>query len=373
MASAEGLKEVGYFDCAGGGQIRIDGTIAYIGHMANPFGTSIVDVADPKNPKLLSHTGMPDGTHSHKVHAQGDIMVRNHELIGPGKPDDFHTGVGIYDVSDKTSPKLITTWDTIGRGVHRFDFDGRYIYFASTYEGYHGPIMVVLDLQDPANPVEVCKWWIPGQWEAGGEEYPWGDGPAPRCHHPLRMGNRLYMSYWHHGFFILDIDDLSDPKMVSTFNTGPTFPHPTHTALPIPFDIDGHRYLVVADEDVAKLRPHGPAFMWVFDITDETNPIPVSSYQVDGLGYAGTPAEPMSGCHQPSEIVTGTVIPFAWFAEGVRLIDIANPHEPTEVGHFKPDPQPGCDRLSTNDITVDDRGLIYVIDRMRGLHIIEQT
>ena len=60
----------------------------------SPFGTSIVDVADPKNPKLLSHIEMPEGTHSHKVHAQGDLMVRNHELIGPGKPDDFHTGVG---------------------------------------------------------------------------------------------------------------------------------------------------------------------------------------------------------------------------------------------------------------------------------------
>ena len=41
MASAEGLKEVGYFDCAGGGQIRVDGTTAYIGHMANPFDTCV--------------------------------------------------------------------------------------------------------------------------------------------------------------------------------------------------------------------------------------------------------------------------------------------------------------------------------------------
>ena len=51
MASAKGLKEVGYFDCAGGGQIRVDGRTAYIGHMANPFGTSIVDIADPKEPE----------------------------------------------------------------------------------------------------------------------------------------------------------------------------------------------------------------------------------------------------------------------------------------------------------------------------------
>ena len=78
MASAEGLREVGYFDCAGGGQIRVDGTTAYIGHMANPFGTSIVAFAAPKNPKLPYHTEMPEGTHAHKVHAVGDIMVRNH-------------------------------------------------------------------------------------------------------------------------------------------------------------------------------------------------------------------------------------------------------------------------------------------------------
>ena len=92
MASAQGLREVGFFDCAGGGQIRVDGNTAYIGHMANPFGTSVVDVGDPKNPRLLSHTGMPEGTHSHKVHAQGDIMVRNHELIGPGNPKNFQPG-----------------------------------------------------------------------------------------------------------------------------------------------------------------------------------------------------------------------------------------------------------------------------------------
>ena len=36
----------------------------------------------------------------------------------------------------------------------------RYMYFSSTIEGYRGPIMVVLDLQDPQKPVEVCKWWI---------------------------------------------------------------------------------------------------------------------------------------------------------------------------------------------------------------------
>ena len=46
----------------------------------------------------------------------------------------------------------------------------------------------------------------------------------------------------------------------------------------------------------------------------------------------------MSGCHQPSERFTGTVIPFAWFAQGLRLVDIADPFAPREVGHYLPDP-----------------------------------
>ena len=73
------------------------------------------------------------------------------------------------------APKLISQWMTPGGGVHRFDFDGRYAYISPTATGYVGNIVMILDLADPAKPVEVGRWWIPGQWEAGGENYPWRD------------------------------------------------------------------------------------------------------------------------------------------------------------------------------------------------------
>jgi hypothetical protein len=38
---------------SGGGQIVVDKGTAYIGHMASPLGTSIVDVRDPKNPNVM--------------------------------------------------------------------------------------------------------------------------------------------------------------------------------------------------------------------------------------------------------------------------------------------------------------------------------
>jgi hypothetical protein len=373
VQSSQNTKQIAHIDCPGGGQVWVDGTTLYIGHMRAPSGTTIVDIADPRNPKVLAVVDVPQGWHSHKVRAQNGIMIVNHEKLGPDGAWEFGGGLGIYDVSKPASPKQIGKWVTGGRGVHRYDFDGRYAYISPTVEGYVGNIVMILDLIDPTKPVEVGRWWIPGQWQAGGEEYPWANWTQPRCHHPLRMGDRLYVSYWHHGLFILDISDLSKPVAIAHTNTSPAFPHPTHTCLPMPTPLKGRNIMVVADEDVAKLRPSAPAFTWIYDITEERCPVPISTFQVPGLDKDGSPQPPMMGCHQPSERFKGTIIPFAWFAQGLRLVDIADPFAPKEVGHYMPDAPKGAEMASSNDVTIDDRGLIYLIDRIRGVDIIETS
>ena len=171
--------------------------------------------------RLLARIDIPEGWHSHKVRAANGIMIVNHEQLGKAGRRISAAGSAIYDVSKPAAPKLITKWMTAGKGVHRYDFDGRYAYISPTAEGYIGNITMILDLADPAKPKEVGRWWIPGQWQAGGEAYPWGDGVAPRCHHPLRVGDRLYVSYWHHGLYILDISDMAKPKAIAQLNTQP--------------------------------------------------------------------------------------------------------------------------------------------------------
>ena len=108
----------------------------------------------------------------------------------------------------------------------------------------------------------------------------------------------------------------------------------------MPQPLKGRNIMVVADEDVAKLRPSPPAFTWIYDITVEQMPLPIATFQVPGLDTDGSPQPPMTGCHQPSERFNGTIIPFAWFAQGLRLVDIADPFAPKEVGHFLPDAPP---------------------------------
>ena len=171
-------------------------------------------------------------------------MVTNREVMpfkGSAVPDGFKGGNAVYDTSAPegfkgglgdlrrarrpasrgTSPTGPPAAPGMA-GVHRFDFDGRYAYISPTVDGYLGNIVMILDLKNPAKPEEVGRWWMPGQWTAGGETPTWG-GSAHRCHHPLRAGNRLYTSYWHGGFVILDIDDMSKPKLMSHVDWSPPF------------------------------------------------------------------------------------------------------------------------------------------------------
>lgn len=381
MATAKGVREVGYFDCIGGGQIVVDGNYAYIGHVNTTDGTTIVDVSDPKKPKHVANVRTNPGLHAHKVRVANGLMLvnREHPPRPKGPPLTAEelaepVGLGIYDVSDPGKPKLITLWKCAGNGVHRFTFDGRYAYISPEIEGYAGNIVMILDLKNPAQPQEVGRWWMPGQWTAGGETPTW-EGRAHRCHHPIRMGDRLYVSYWHGGAVILDIADMSKPKLVGAIDTSPPFPWPTHSCVPVPFPIMGRKWMLVADEDVLPLdggmRSEMPAFMWMMDITEETRPTPVGSFQVEGVN--GKQNIWMTGCHQPVEELTSTEVPFAWFAQGLRFVDIANPQAPKEVASYMYDPAPGESRVCANDVFVDKRGLVYVIDRVRGFNIVERV
>src|SRR5215831_1492265 len=79
---ARNVRRHGHLDLAGAGQVTIAGRHAYVGHIPNKdqIGTSIVDISDPKNPRLVATVKLDDPeSHSHKVRVVGDVMVVNHE------------------------------------------------------------------------------------------------------------------------------------------------------------------------------------------------------------------------------------------------------------------------------------------------------
>src|SRR5882724_9807858 len=73
MGQGSGIREVAWIDIAGGGQVVLDGNTAYVGHMQPPHGTSVLDVTDPANPKIVASIDIPPGLHSHKVRVANDV------------------------------------------------------------------------------------------------------------------------------------------------------------------------------------------------------------------------------------------------------------------------------------------------------------
>jgi hypothetical protein len=427
-ALARNVRRIGHLDLPGAGQVTVAGNYAYVGHIPNKdnLGTSIVDISDPNNPQLVATVTLDDpASHSHKVRVAGGLMVVNHERnptpVGrraeqlPGVRRELRETLGrepsraelaqklsvtetdlvtietaekqpyrnggfrIYDVGNPAAPKLIHHRLTGGIGVHRFDMDERYAYISTEMDGFVGNILVIYDLRNPAKPEEISRWWMPGQNLAVGEKPSWS-GKRHRLHHALRFGDEMWASCWHGGFRIIDIADLKKPKTAASYNYHPPFPEPTHTVVPVPVKLGGRRIAIAIDEEdqaqstneeqARRGRPH--AGMSVFDVSDHANVKALSLFEVSELDspFARTPGARF-GAHQFHERMAGTLVFAVWFSAGLRVVDVADPSSPREVGYFIPEPLSGRSAPQSNDVVLDQRGLIYVVDRHVGFDVLE--
>ena len=396
MTPARNVTRLAHLDLPGAGQVSVVGKYAYVGHIANKrrLGTSILDVSDPRQPRLLTQIFLEESdSHSHKARVVGDLMIVNVEQnmgkLGRKAENSFSErdlsygagGFKVFDISNREKPKLVTHHKTYGRGVHRFDMDAKYAYLSTEMEGYVGNILVIYDLRDPARPAEVSRWWLPGQHVAGGEQPTW-NGRRNRLHHALRFGDELWAGCWHAGVRVIDVSDIRAPRTVGEYNYHPPYPEPSHTFMPVPGPIGGRRIaLAIDEEDHAhsaeemerrRGRPHG--CLWVLDVSDLSRITALSLFELSELDSPWSRAAPgRFGAHQFQEHAQGTLAYCAWFAGGLRIVDVADPMAPREVGHFIPEPAPGTAAPQTNDVDVDGRGLVTIVDRYAGFDILEFT
>ena len=392
---AKNVKRLSRLELPGAGQVTVEGKHAYVGHITNKegLGTSILDVSDPRNPRVLKQIFLEEkDSHSHKARVAGDILIVNveqnmgkggrKEADGSSQTNSYQEGgFKIYDISNREKPRLITHHRTHGRGVHRFDMDERYAYISTEMEGYVGNILVIYDIGNPAKPEEVSRWWLPGQYTAGGETPTW-QGRRNRLHHALRFGDEMWAGLWHGGIAVIDVSDIRKPRTLGSYNYHPPFPEPSHTFMPVPEPIGGKRIAVAIDEEDhahsademerRKGRPHG--CLWVFDVSDLQNIKPLSIFEVSELDSPWSRATPgRFGAHQFQEHMRpgDTRVYCTWFSGGLRIVDVADPSAPQEVGYFIPEPAAGKAAPQSNDVDVDRNGLIYLGDRYAGLDILE--
>jgi hypothetical protein len=364
--------------------------IAYLANESGATGMSVVDVTDPKNPGILVQVPAENNAvRFNSLSMSGNILAVARQTQSAGQTP---AGLTIYDASQPENLKRLAHFNTSGpfsRGCHFVWFvDGRYAHMSTGMPDFKpttsndDQIYVIVDLKDPEHPVEVGRWWLPGQ----------KDGEKPLARHPqFDTGHRLhnvnvlpskpdraYTGWIDSGAAILDISDMQKPKLLSQWNPHPPGPGFTHTAVPHL----ARNLMVVSDEAVQDDCKDAHKRIWVLDISKETSPVLLSTAPIPDPevyckrgGRFGAHNQHENHAQPTAKELHNTVVG-SFFNGGVRIYDISKPTTPQEIAFFVPKAPVGSSVKSSqiNDVFVDETGVIYAIERFAGgLYILEYT
>jgi hypothetical protein len=352
-------------------------------------GTTILDIADPANPKILAHIpGLP-GANGRAVQVVEKYLDGRDYILRNQEAGTF-TGFEIWDVTEKLNPRMVSRIGPL-QTAHKSWWDAHtgLAYLSGEAPGWRGQHLIIYDLKNPREPKWVLNWGLPGQRP----EDPPPPGRGLSLHHPVILGNRAYLSYLRGGdMVILDITDKKEPKMVAHLDFSPPFSG-IHTTSPflsmkVPNFTEGfgdvRDFLVICEEALdaefqcREIRKQ----LYIVDATEETNPIPVATFKVpdgDFCKRGGRFGPHQFAETQDGEVISGSLLYIAYFSAGLRVVDISNPFMPKETGYYIPETtdqtKPRLKKvIQTNDADLDYRGLIYITDRAgTGLHVLEYT
>jgi hypothetical protein len=355
--SSCGLRLVARSDLGGYGdgmQLLREGDALYVGHFGiSGMGTSVLDVSDPSLPRLVEQRPASPGTHTHKVQVADGLLLVNEEQFRGGA--GHAAGLLVFDVaSDPLAPKLVGRLESGGLGVHRIVWlGGRYAHASATPAGFDDRIWIVIDLADPERPQEAARWWLD-------ESHP--EGRRYAAHHALLDGTTAYLGYGDAGMVVLDVVDITRPRLLARLEWEGG--GDTHTCLPLP----GRKLVVVTDEQVAD-GPAEPRLVRIVDVADRSEPrvvgvcpAPEADFATRGLRFGPHNLhENRPGSYRSERLVFVT-----YFNAGLRVYDVEDPERPREVAHWLPAPPPGQAAPQTNDLFVDAGGLVWVTDRIGG-------
>jgi len=440
-AEAMNMRLVGYNDLQARSayqpviQKQGDRYIAYIGHHGgtqaipkpiNPMtgqaefnGTSIIEVTDPAHPKYLTHIPGTEG-----LGEQGGaqmVRVCAGKDLPKGDPNKFYLlrvfggqGHEVWDVTDAAKPVLVSRPVTGLRDTHKswWECDTGIAYLVSGPPGWRVRRMAqIFDLSDPAHPVFIRDFGLPGQ-------EPGATGAIPAdMHGPISTGpagNRVYFGYGTDKGGVLQIVDrdklLNGPKEPTPANL--RYPeigklelsawngaHTTFPMLKMPIaefarDKDGglRDIVMIVNEQIQNECNEARQMVWFADVTLEKTPTMISTFAVPEASGHFCERGGRFGAHSSNESMASVyykkVAMVTFFNAGVRAIDVRNPYQPKEIGYYIPAITEATDKrcvqadgrerckvaIQTNNVEIDDRGYVYIVDRANtGMHILELT
>ena len=404
--------------------------IAYIGHHGgkalNPLtgaiesnGTSVVDVTDPRAPKLVSHIPGEPG----EGERGGAQMVRVCDGAALPRADKSRVYLlrtygeaahEIWDVTDPVKPVLQTTVVKGLHGTHKnwWECDTGIAYLVSGGEGWRTRRMTLIyDLSDPARPKFIRSFGLPGQQAGASGAEPTG------LHGPISLGpagNRIFFGYGSGSGGVMQIVDRQKLLNGPADPTDANLRYPEVGRLELPTTLGAHTTFpvmgmelpefarnrvgakrdiaVIVNEEVVNECQGVREMVWFVDVTAESKPLGIAGWTVPEASGGFCSRGGRFGAHSSNENMTPVyykrVIFVAFFNAGVRALDIRDPFHPKEIGYYIPAVTDKTDKrcvgsgaeqrckvaIQTNNVEVDDRGYIYIVDRANtGMHILELT
>lgn len=403
-----------------------------------PNGTSIVDVTDPRHPKYIAHIPgevikNEVGAVLNEGGAEFVRVCSGSELPHADKSKFYllrnlgQSAQETWDVTDPAKPNRLNVVLNNGQRPHDihknwWECDTGIAYLVGGPLDWPAPPngsvrdamnhLTVYDLSNPEKPVFIRSFGLPGQ-EAG------SNSPAPvvGLHNVLSTGpkgNMVYLAYGRSEHGILEIVDrrklLDGPKEPTDENLH----YPVLARIDFPSDMGAHTAFPLLGVHVAEFAKQKEgsvrdflAFMGeehamecagtrhivhIFDITDPSKPLGVSTWTVSEASGDFCSRGGRFGTHASNENFTpiyyNRILFLAHFNAGVRAVDVRDPYHPKEIGYYIPAVNDKTEKtcygegaeqkcktvIQTNNVEVDDRGFIYIVDRNgAGMHILELT
>ena len=427
-ADSKNMELIGYHDLQGRSAYqpiihRQGGKwIAYIGlHQGvelNPLtgkkegnGTMIVDVTDPRNPVALAHI---PGNRLNPEKSADAQMVRACDIAGGTyllRDAALKTRVELWNVTDPAHPKFASVVVDGLKDTHKnwWECDTGIAYLPVWEAKWRARQTKIYNLSNPANPVFIRDFGLIGQ-EPGST----AETIPPVIHGSIAYNGRVYFAYGSGNHGILQITDREKLVKGDKPPTPENLLAPQISRLDMPPQWGGHTaypllnvaipdyqkdavgkvrdFLVLASETTA-INCSGPRHpLFFLEITDPTKPFTISNFQVpESSGHfcdRGGRFGPHSVQESFAPVYYKKLIFVSYFNAGVRAIDVRDPFRPTEVGYYIPvttdKTKPVCGKVNgqeqcktviqTNNVDVDERGYIYIVDRAStGMHILGLT
>lgn len=297
---ADRLELVGELPFNGGGRtLEGEGNlIAVGGGQQDGDGVMLVDISGEEPVEVATIAGLGEVTDLELV---GDVLI---VATDTGLHPDVTVSVRLFDVSDPADPTLVGQIAAAADNAHTLTSSGAHLYLASTLHQW----VAIYDISDPSAPTRIATW----------------APPPPAGIHDMTVENgTMYVAYTL-GMAIVDVSDPATPTLLSILAAD--WPEPfVHNLWPT-----ADKTTLAMSEEVVG------GGLRVYDIRDPSELSLTSFWRTEAT-------------HSIHNVVVRDTLAYcAWYVDGVIVLDIADPENPTVVGQY--------DSYTTGSEAAEDRG-----------------